>query len=245
MKTRNILPILAILMLLALSCRTIGGGLQSPTAPPASIPSETTQIQEPPAADFLPDLMDSGVVSVQSLNATMEETIGGVLDIQVKNDSQQPVTVTIPCGLIFEPVAGELQPLMVFQEISASLAPGEQTSLTPQVACVDIESGVPELSAQYRVGDLAQGDLLQLAQCLCTQDIDLSPEGFDLVNIQFAIWMVSNGDILTDFPEQPVGPLQDLLENSDMSTEDLEAFQQMFEQISSEWLDRCNLNTVP
>lgn len=218
---------------------------------PTETPMEsTTEAPAPPPemSDLvlLPDLVSNGVLQLDGIDAQMDETAGEVLTIQVTNPGSEPITVTVPCGLIFTPQDDELQPLIVIQEVTELIQPGDSAELVPLVACADLESGTPEIGAGYTIGSFAEGDLLALAECMCQSDADFSVESFELVNAQFAIWTISNGDLFSTMPDMENSPLADLMGDEYGSVEEFEAAWEamsgVFAEMSKAWFERCNLD---
>jgi hypothetical protein len=108
--------------------------------------------------------------------------------------------VQLPCGLILEPEtsSGDLQRLMVIQEDGLLVPAGGQVDLAPYVICIDAERGIPEIQIEYNLGTIADGNLLQLAECICERRL-LSEEDDPLAYIgeqfglQLSVWQVSGG----------------------------------------------------
>jgi len=140
------------------------------------------------------DLIDRGDVKVEEIIGTGEGlgTIGEIFSVAVRNMSGEALEVEIPCGLIFTPEDDSLQPMMVIQKESASVAPGEILELSPYVVCIDAEAEVPEEGDEYSFGYMESGDLLSFAECLC-EDPDTTT---DPLGVQFAVWMISGGEAL-------------------------------------------------
>jgi hypothetical protein len=224
-----------------------------PDQPPATEVDDTSQkpSDDPSGEDTF--LGPGKVESVQSVSEG--ETSGEIIVVQVTNPTEDEVVVTIPCGLIFEPPPGsDEQRLMVIQSASATLAPGESTTLSPYVICIDSSRGVPEYGSTYQIGTFASNDLLKLAECICSEtlaDVETDPMGyFNQFGLQFAIWSVSDGlsfDELTKEMEDAEGAL------GQITTEGLpEEFQQAFESFmgtflgfGQEWLEKCDLEVNP
>jgi len=218
---------------------TTGGELPAPTRTRVSTPAATKSPTVSPTEATLPEQVASGAIQLDGIRVLMEEATGEVLGIQVSNPGAETITVTVPCGLIFDPVGGELQPMIVIYEAAQSVPPGGSAELAPVVACADMESGTPEFDAGYQIGAFAQGDLLALAQCMCQSSADFSPEGFELLQAQYRDLFSSE----IDFEDSP---LASLLGEEDSSMEELqaawEALRSMMIPMAGEWFERCNLD---
>lgn len=188
--------------------------------------------------------IEQGLLSLDDIKAEESGfgTTGNIFRINVTNESSDVIEVIIPCGMVLQPDDPSMQPMMVIQTASASLSPGETASLSPYVACIDAQSGAPELGAAYHLGSLASADLLAFAECLC-QDPETST---DPMGVQFAIWMVSEDSAFTDSEDFSGEAIQSLL--ADQLGEDLpEDLQGMLDGIlsmitggsSEAWLERC------
>jgi len=236
---------------------TTGGELPAPTRTRVSTPAATKSPTVSPTESAgqalttgsgatLPEQVASGAIQLDGIRVLMEEATGEVLGIQVSNPGAETITVTVPCGLIFDPVGGELQPMIVIYEAAQSVPPGGSAELAPVVACADMESGTPEFDAGYQIGAFAQGDLLALAQCMCQSSADFSPEGFELLQAQFAVWALSNRDLFSSEIDFEDSPLASLLGEEDSSMEELqaawEALRSMMIPMAGEWFERCNLD---
>jgi hypothetical protein len=162
------------------------------------------------------DQMAAGEVSVDSVTVAQPgETIGPVLSVQVSNPGDQSIDARIACGTIFQPDDSGEQRLMVIQQTEATISPGETADVDAYVACIDSGRSSPSGEGDYSVGAMADDKLLDLANCLCDQDLEAQAETdpFKTLAVQFAIWSVSdNADLgaLLDGSETSEGALGDL-----------------------------------
>ena len=130
------------------------------------------------------------------------------------------VTVTIPCGLIFSPGLddggdlgdptdpeipwdGRMQRLMVIQEVEAEVPAGESVAIYPYVSCVDPEGAIPGLEASYDPVGVASGNLMQLADCICAEELvdeDDDPMRYfgQQATLQTALYEVAKGMTIDD-----------------------------------------------
>ena len=130
------------------------------------------------------------------------------------------VIVTIPCGLIFLPGSddgevsgdptdpetpwdGKMQRLIVIQEVEAEVLAGESVAIYPYVSCVDPEGAVPELEASYDPAGVSSGNLMQLADCICAEELvdeESNPMLFfgQQATLQTALFEVAKGQSIDD-----------------------------------------------
>ncbi|MCJ7708331.1 MAG: hypothetical protein MUO38_12025, partial [Anaerolineales bacterium] len=111
---------------------------------------------------------------------------GPALDVQVNNPTARSMVITIPCGFTFAPEDDGLQQLMTVQEASAEISANGQATLTPYVVCTQADRHGPEEGSIYSLGEMAQGDLLLLAQCVCREELGAGLDPMEGVNVQFA-----------------------------------------------------------
>lgn len=196
---------------------------------------------------------DALIEHVESISE--DETSGEILIVQATNPTTDEIVVTIPCGLIFNPgPESDEQRLMVIQEASTSLLPGEEATLTPYVICIDSSNAVPESGSTYRIGVMATGDLLKLAECICNEtlaDIEMDPLAFmDQFGLQFAVWTVSDGlsfEEMFEGMEEAGGALGEI-GAEDFSEEMEELFggvMEMFQGVGQDWLEKCQIEINP
>lgn len=172
-----------------------------------------------------------------SISATGDGIQGPVMTVQVTNPQPTDVTVTFSCGLIFQPDDSGEQRMMVLQESSASVPAGGETTLAPYVICIDLDQSAPGAGSSYSLGGMAEGQLLQLAQCLCQENLQTNIDPFGDLGIQFAVWETSSGQTLSEILSGGTsgGALGDLL------GPDAAGMLGMLEAPAQTWLDRCNI----
>lgn len=197
----------------------------------------------------LPELVGANQLDLESVAATGEGIQGEVLMVQLTNPGSDEVLVTIPCGYFFSPADDEEQRLMVIQPAGVTIPAGGTATIEPYVICIDSGRAGPEASSTYHLGEIATGDLLKLAQCLCEEEL-LSPEdptaGMDILGVQFAVWAVSDGIFGSEMQEAQ-GVLQDMLGSEFADAFDgqfAEMMQQMMDMFgggAQSWLDSCGI----
>lgn len=175
------------------------------------------------------------------------ETTGLILSVQVTNPSSDEIILTIPCGLIFEPSSrSEEQRLMVIQQASGVVLPGETLSLTPYVVCIDSTRSAPTSGSAYQVGTIASDDILKLAMCICQEelstDLENDPNAFNQqLGVQFAVWAVAEDlslEGIAGAAGEGVGAVGQL-------EEIYGPLIQLFSSFGQEWLDKCDIEIKP
>ena len=203
-----------------------------------------------------PDSFQLGEAVLDNVVSTSDgDTTGRILTVQITNPITNELLVTIPCGLIFYPSPGSAeQRLMVIQQSSATIPPGESTDFTPYVICIDSSNDVPETGSTYQIGVMATGDLLKFAQCICNEqlaDIEVDPLAFlDQFGLQFAIWAVSDGlsfdEMFGDMVEAEGALGQIETEDFGEGVDDvMGGVMGMFQAGGKEWLEKCDIEIKP
>jgi hypothetical protein len=125
--------------------------------------------------------------------------------LQVTNPGTDDVLTTIPCGLIFQPDDTEQQRLMVVQAYSATVKAGRQADLKPYIVCIDSSKHAPAEHAPIPFGNMASGDLLALAACVCTQPLTFEKDFPRELGLQFAVWHTSDPEFPGNAGDSPLG----------------------------------------
>ena len=213
----------------------------------ASSTPTPTPMEGESSADPAVDLLADSAVGVSGIEANSDGEIqGSILTVQLTNPESGEVVVDVPCGLIFEPeTADDEQRLMSIQPTSTSLSGGGTGQVQPYVICIDADRAAPSLGTTYDLGQMASGDLLKLAECLCQEDLTASAStdlGMGQMGVQFAVWAVSSGMSVEEMfgqGDEMQGALGEFL------GEEGEAFMGMMEDMivgpAQDWLDRCDI----
>jgi hypothetical protein len=170
---------------------------------------------------------------------------GPALDVWVSNPTARSIVITIPCGFTFAPEDDGLQQLMTVQEASAEISANGEATLTPYVVCTQADRDGPEEGSSYSLGEMAQGDLLLLAQCVCREELGAGLDPMEGVNVQFAAWMAA-GDMSLDEMLQGAGGSGGALGDT-LGGEFGPEFDQILEALmalyapAEEWLTRCGI----
>lgn len=179
-----------------------------------------------------------------SANSSDEDTYGQILSMSLTNLSTGEIIVTLPCGLVFVPDDDENQRLMMVQESSIVLGPGETKTPTPFVVCIDVAAGAPSFSdsyqPEYMVNDLK---MAQLAECVCQKELDLSLGSLDGVGVQFAAWAIDmGGDFSQTLDENPEMTAYFEGEYGDSLEAAVAEMMQMVSMFGDSWLQDCGID---
>ncbi len=225
--------------LAAAACLVAGLACSLPRLVPSPAPSAAAPVTG--GATDLARQLEAGWVAAPDIHATGGDIQGPVMVARIVNLRDEEVTVTLPCGLLFEPQDEGEQRMMVIQEASATLGAGEEAELTPYVICIDSERAAPGENSAYVVGSMAMGDVLTLAQCLCQQDLEGMLDPTAPLAIQFAVWMASEGKTYSDMLEEEggEGALGDLLGGE--AGQLVQGLLAAVEGPAMTWLERCGV----
>ncbi len=141
------------------------------------------------------ELVTSSNVVVESLTTPDGGVSGEIMAVRLTNPGAEELEFIIPCGFIFLPPPGE-QRMIVVQEESVTIGPGQTTDVTMFVMCIDSSAAGASTGATYTIGTMASGDLLAFIECVCSRDLQT---GFDPMNpmrdfsLQMAVWAVADG----------------------------------------------------
>jgi hypothetical protein len=156
----------------------------------------------------LPLLLSNNELSDISVSAITEDndTVGSILAMKVTNPGDEDLEVVVPCGYIFDSQDSEIQRLMVIQPLQFGLPAGNTETVEPFVACIDADRSAPDFQSVFLPGEMATGNLLVLAECLCQKELN----EISMVTAQFAVWEVTTNaglmDLMSEEGEPPVNP---------------------------------------
>ena len=212
---------------------------------PGGEPGGQEQPGDGPGSPGFLDPIGRGELVVDQIATNGTGFTGPALDVQVNNPTARSMVITIPCGFTFAPEDDGLQQLMTVQEASAEIPANGEATLTPYVVCIQADRHGPEEGSIYSLGEMAQGDLLLLAQCVCREELGAGFDPMEGVNVQFAAWMAA-GDMSLDEMLQGAGGSGGALGDT-LGGEFGPEFDQMLEQVgvlfapAEEWLTRCGI----
>lgn len=231
--------------------------------PPESTTTSDVTTTAPPPDDAgdVSALLGSGDLAM-TVTSPAGGVSGRILDVTLTNEGLDDQIVLLPCGYVFEPAAEE-QRMMTVQPETLALGPGDTTTFSPHVMCIDSGLPAPEGGSVYGIGTMATDELLALAECVCTRDLatELDPVMGDM-SLQFAVWTVADGDpvdigdemtdlegALGDLVGGELGiDLEELADMPGMEGIDLDAmlaqasqFMDDYQLTASRWLDECGI----
>jgi hypothetical protein len=158
--------------------------------------------------------------------------------------------VQLPCGLILEPGEGstDFQRMMVIQRDGGTVPAGESAEFLPYVICVDAGLDLPETQLQYRLGTMAEGELLKLAECICDRKLvseEEDPIAYigEQFGLQFSVWQVS-GSLTSDELREQLGEGGGAM---DEFGELLSMFDSIGEMLPDyvDWIEECGVEISP
>jgi hypothetical protein len=115
---------------------------------------------------------------------------GECLKLKLENKGKKKLEVRIPVGQVFEAGDSTLQNLMVAKEETFLVESGKSRIAKLFGFCVEAGDGSPDDGSQFRLGKMASGNLLKLAQHLSTNNLHQHPSA------QFAVWAVTDEERL-------------------------------------------------
>jgi hypothetical protein len=186
-----------------------------------------------PADTLLPARLKAGQLKLDSLvvDSNGSDFYGPILTLQLTNPGTKQVLVNVPCGLIFVPDDDTMQRLMVIQPVSATVSPKGPSTLKPFVICIDDSKHAPANAATYKLGNMATGDLLQLAACACTQHLSVNADLNQEFGLQVAVWHTNDPKFPSEITNSPLGPA-------------LQPMMPLFLASANGWLTKCGLKTI-
>jgi hypothetical protein len=167
-------------------------------------PTQTSAPQDGnPSGELQTVLQPQGPVTVQNMLVLNSDPFGNILQMEFVNTGDQDLNISIPCGQVFEP-SGESQEqaLMVIQNTEFRLPAGETQTVSPYLACVNSDKSIPSQGASYQIGTMVDGNLLSLAECICSREMVNEGDDFNNLTLQFAVWMVADGVSFKDMLAQ-------------------------------------------
>jgi hypothetical protein len=222
---------------LLLSCSLISG-VQSPGA---GTGGEATDVH---------GQIEGGDLVWEGAQASGEGTTGSIIEVRLSNPGDEDLRTVIPCGTVLIPGDSGEQVMMVVQSEPVTVPAGEEAAVSPFVVCIDSNAAVPGTGSSYTLGGLTEGDLLQLAQCVCEEDLEGGFDPLEGMGVQFAAWMTADGRTLTDSVREGAGEGGAMGEvlgeefGEGLSDAIVELIGTM-EQPAMEWLDRCHIELGP
>ncbi len=217
---------------------------------PAALTSLLQQFRPQPTpvleSNSLLDLAASGKVNIISIrgNVGLGSFTGRTIDLELYNNTETLLEVSIPCGLVFISAEENTSRMMVVQPALTKLNKGQTAVSKPFVLSIDALKSLPSPERTYRVEELEEGKNKQFAACLCQQDLPAETETKDLISLQLAAWMVSSEGTLTNVYESLNNLLKDLtglpiaIPGLEETVQDLAG---NLAPNAQKWLDKCGI----
>ena len=134
------------------------------------------------------DAVRKGYLSVSAEGAGGHD--GECLKLNLKNKSKKKLEVRVPAGQIFEAGDSSLQNLMVSKEESFFVESGASRIAKLFGFCIEANDGSPGENSIFKMGKLAEGNLLKMAKYLSDNHLHQNPSA------QYAVWAVTDADRL-------------------------------------------------
>ncbi|MCC6723633.1 MAG: hypothetical protein IT258_03930 [Saprospiraceae bacterium] len=136
----------------------------------------------------LAEAVKKGLLSITAEGAGGHS--GECLQLNLKNKSKKRLEVHVPAGQIFEAGDSSLQNLMVSKAETFFVESGASKMGKLFGFCVEASDGSPGGGSLFKMGKLAEGNLLKIAKYLSDNKLHEHP------NAQYAVWAVSDADRL-------------------------------------------------
>lgn len=197
-------------------------------------------------SNSLLDLVQNGRLSVVSIrgNVGLGSFTGRTIDLELYNNTDDTLEVSIPCGLVFISAEENTSRMMVVQPTLTNLNRGETAVIKPFVLSIDALKGLPSPERTYRVTELEAGKNRQFATCLCGQDLPAETETKDLISLQLAAWMVGSEGTLINASDSLNNLIKDLtglpiaIPGLDDAMQDIAG---NIAPNAQAWLDKCRI----
>ena len=134
------------------------------------------------------DAIKKGFVTVSSEGSGGHS--GECLKLHLNNKSKKKLEVRVPAGQIFEAGDSSLQNLMVAKEETFLVESGASKVGKLFGFCIEASDGSPGDGSAFKLGKLADGNLLKMAKYLNDNKLHENPSA------QYAVWAVSDADRL-------------------------------------------------
>lgn len=115
---------------------------------------------------------------------------GECLQLNLKNKSKKRLEVRVPAGQIFEAGDSSLQNLMVGKEETFFVESGATKLGKLFGFCVEASDGSPGSGSLFKMGKLAEGNLLKMAKYLNDNKL------YEHSSAQYAVWAVTDAERL-------------------------------------------------
>jgi hypothetical protein len=139
-------------------------------------------------------VLDIAEAVKKGLLSVSAEGLGGhsgeCLQLNFKNKSKRKLEIKVPAGQIFEAGDSSLQNLMVSKEETFFVESGASRLGKLFSFCVEAGDGSPGGGSLFKMGKLAEGNLLKIAKYLNDNKLHQHPSA------QYAVWAVSDADRL-------------------------------------------------
>ncbi len=137
---------------------------------------------------YIAEAVKKGLLSVTAEGAGGHS--GECLQLSLKNKSKKKLEVRVPAGQIFEAGDSSLQNLMVSKEETFFVESGASKLGKLFGFCVEANDGSPGGGSLFKMGKLAEGNLLKMAKYLSDNKL------YEHSSAQYAVWAVTDAERL-------------------------------------------------
>ena len=198
-----VLPLLILILMISCSCPGTFTALFDKLKPQSTPITESNDVLSLIANDRIRVISTRGEIVVYNLG-------GRTINMELYNNTDAPLEVIIPCGLVYIPTDPGSSRMVVVQGSEIQFTAGETREIRPFALSIDSLKSLPKSETTYRLEMLEEGKQLDLAKCLCLEDLPAETETQDLVSLQLAAWMIDPDSDITKFPENINDWLKDL-----------------------------------
>ncbi len=115
----------------------------------------------------------------------------GQFILDIKNLKPTPITLVIQPGLLYIAEDDPKQNFVTTKEEIITLTPSGSRTLAIQAMCIENSDSAPDDDSRYKIGTLADGNLLEMAKFVNDKKL------YGKSETQSAIWCVANGNSIT------------------------------------------------
>lgn len=232
-----VLPLLVFALMISCSCPGTLSAFLNRLRPQSTPTIESNDILTLIANDKIHVISTRGDPGVYSLG-------GRTIKLEIFNNTDASLEVSIPCGLVFIPASEKSSKMMVVQKTDFQFAAGDTKEIRPFVLSTDSLKSLPDAETTYRLEMMQQGQQLEFAECLCTKDLPAETETQDLVSLQLAAWLIDPNSPITKFPDNLNDWLKDLTGlpiNIPGLDDTLQNLSDKLVPKAQAWLDQCGI----
>jgi len=149
----------------------------------------TQPIPTPVKTVDLKSALENGHLQMEVIGNGLSTHYLKPISIDLQNTGVEPINIKIPIGQIFHAKDSSIQDVIVTQETLIALRAGERTQQDVYAMCIEQQLSGNNDSINYSLGDLANGEVLELV------DLIRQRKDFNIVG-QYALWcLIDEGEL--------------------------------------------------